>query len=185
MKRLVAKGLRTRPETNPKLNTPPIDHIIMDLSRVFCRGKGIVGRQVTPFVLGRVAELSQGASLRANIALIKNNARVAAQLAANLAGKRGLNPSKGSPFEPQKRQFSTTSAAPGGQTPRKRPVSWSLKGPLAEFHWSSLVYIILGCYWRIDRWFCGQDLCPKNWGKPHGKSIAALRLAACGFDQGR
>ena len=45
---------------------------------------GASGRAVTPFVLGRLHELSDGATLRANIALVLHNARVAAQLAAAL-----------------------------------------------------------------------------------------------------
>ena len=43
------------------------------------------GAAVTPFLLKRVAELTGGASLRANIALIKHNARVGAQIAVALA----------------------------------------------------------------------------------------------------
>jgi pseudouridine-5'-phosphate glycosidase len=39
------------------------------------------GRDLTPFLLARMAERSQGATLRANIALLENNARVAAQIA--------------------------------------------------------------------------------------------------------
>lgn len=45
----------------------------------------IVGREVTPFVLARLAELTEGASVRANIALLKNNVTVAAQIAKALA----------------------------------------------------------------------------------------------------
>lgn len=47
--------------------------------------KGVLGRDVTPFLLKRVNELTKGASLIANIALIKNNARIGAQIAAELA----------------------------------------------------------------------------------------------------
>uniref|UniRef100_A0A915N876 Carbohydrate kinase PfkB domain-containing protein n=1 Tax=Meloidogyne javanica TaxID=6303 RepID=A0A915N876_MELJA len=43
--------------------------------------KNIFGNKVTPFVLKRVAELSGGESLRLNISLLENNARIAAQLA--------------------------------------------------------------------------------------------------------
>src|SRR3989475_5980490 len=39
----------------------------------------INGRDLTPFLLARMAELSEGATLRANVALLENNARVAAQ----------------------------------------------------------------------------------------------------------
>lgn len=42
--------------------------------------------QVTPYLLNRIAELSGEESLRANLALLKNNARVAAQIAVALAG---------------------------------------------------------------------------------------------------
>jgi hypothetical protein len=43
------------------------------------------GRDVTPFLLARVNELTHGKSLVANIALIKNNAKVGAQIAASFA----------------------------------------------------------------------------------------------------
>lgn len=43
--------------------------------------KGIKGKEVTPFLLGRVKELTDGKSLEANIALVKNNAKIGAQLA--------------------------------------------------------------------------------------------------------
>jgi pseudouridine-5'-phosphate glycosidase len=44
----------------------------------------VTGRDLTPFLLARMAELSHGATLRANIALLENNARVAAQIANQL-----------------------------------------------------------------------------------------------------
>jgi pseudouridine-5'-phosphate glycosidase len=47
--------------------------------------KGISGKAVTPFLLARVAELTGGDSRRANIALLVNNARVGAQVAAALS----------------------------------------------------------------------------------------------------
>lgn len=43
------------------------------------------GQNVTPFLLSRVAELTGGDSLRANISLLLNNARVAAEVARQLA----------------------------------------------------------------------------------------------------
>lgn len=46
--------------------------------------KKIEGRQVTPFLLAKVKELTDGKSLEANIALIKNNARVGAKIALSL-----------------------------------------------------------------------------------------------------
>jgi len=41
----------------------------------------IRGQAVTPFLLKRVSELTQGHSLRANLSLLLNNARIAAQIA--------------------------------------------------------------------------------------------------------
>ncbi len=45
---------------------------------------GIAGKNVTPFLLGKVKELTKGKSLDANIALVKNNARVGAKIAVAL-----------------------------------------------------------------------------------------------------
>jgi pseudouridine-5'-phosphate glycosidase len=50
----------------------------------------IAGRDVTPFLLARMSERSAGATLRANIALLENNARVAAEIAGALS-RRSVN----------------------------------------------------------------------------------------------
>ncbi|MBF0779590.1 MULTISPECIES: pseudouridine-5'-phosphate glycosidase [unclassified Granulicatella] len=42
---------------------------------------GIVGKDITPFLLGKIVEKTDGKSLEANIKLVKNNAKVGAQLA--------------------------------------------------------------------------------------------------------
>ena len=47
--------------------------------------KGIKGKESTPFLLARVAELTGGDSLASNIQLVYNNAKVAAQAAVKLA----------------------------------------------------------------------------------------------------
>ena len=44
--------------------------------------KGIHGKEATPFLLAKVKELTGGDSLAANIQLVLNNARLAAQTAA-------------------------------------------------------------------------------------------------------
>ena len=44
---------------------------------------GVSGKEVTPFILKTIAEKSNGESLEANIALIKNNAKLAAQIAVS------------------------------------------------------------------------------------------------------
>ncbi|MFK9090320.1 pseudouridine-5'-phosphate glycosidase [Bacillus salipaludis] len=45
--------------------------------------KHISGKNVTPFLLGKVKELTEGKSLDANIALVKNNADIGAQIAVS------------------------------------------------------------------------------------------------------
>jgi pseudouridine-5'-phosphate glycosidase len=53
-----------------------IDEAIMDMNR-----RGITGKETTPFLLARIAERTQGKSLNANIELVLNNARLAADVA--------------------------------------------------------------------------------------------------------
>ena len=45
------------------------------------KAQNIIGKNVTPFLLKRLAEITQGRSLIANIALVKNNAKLAAEIA--------------------------------------------------------------------------------------------------------
>jgi pseudouridine-5'-phosphate glycosidase len=47
---------------------------------------GIAGASLTPFLLARVAEITEGRSLRANVALLENNAAIAAEIAVAAAG---------------------------------------------------------------------------------------------------
>jgi len=49
----------------------------------------ITGKAVTPYLLARINELSQGRSLKSNIALVRNNARLAARVAVLLAARPG------------------------------------------------------------------------------------------------
>ena len=42
-------------------------------------------KELTPFLLARINELSKGESLKANIELVKNNARLAARMAVAYA----------------------------------------------------------------------------------------------------
>jgi pseudouridine-5'-phosphate glycosidase len=50
---------------------------------------GVTGGAVTPFVLERVAKGTGGRTIRANVALVGDNARVAARLAVALASSAG------------------------------------------------------------------------------------------------
>ncbi|MCS6759105.1 MAG: pseudouridine-5'-phosphate glycosidase, partial [Candidatus Devosia euplotis] len=50
--------------------------------------EGVSRKALTPFLLKRIFELTEGKSLVANIALVENNAMVAAQIAVALAAQR-------------------------------------------------------------------------------------------------
>ena len=52
------------------------------------KNQGIKGKDTTPFLLKAIAEATLGKSLTANIALVENNARVAAQIAKAYSQKR-------------------------------------------------------------------------------------------------
>lgn len=67
----------------PEQDEIPFEEIQMVIDKALREAKeaGIHGQQVTPFLLSRVSELSEKKSLRANLALLKNNARIAAQIA--------------------------------------------------------------------------------------------------------
>ncbi|MEO0994250.1 MAG: pseudouridine-5'-phosphate glycosidase, partial [Pseudomonadota bacterium] len=50
--------------------------------------RGIAGKEVTPFLLEQVLHLTAGRSLEANVALVKNNAVLAARIARSLSAAR-------------------------------------------------------------------------------------------------
>jgi pseudouridylate synthase len=47
--------------------------------------RGVMGKEVTPFLLSRIVELSGGASLETNVRLFHNNVRLACRIAAECA----------------------------------------------------------------------------------------------------
>jgi pseudouridine-5'-phosphate glycosidase len=57
-----------------------MDPIIDQASRE-AQDKGIHGQKLTPFLLQRINDLTKGRSMRANLSLLLNNARLAAQIA--------------------------------------------------------------------------------------------------------
>jgi pseudouridylate synthase len=67
---------------------PPADQMEAAIAQALdeARAQGIKGKAMTPFLLARVSALTGEASLRANLALLENNARVAAEIAVALAG---------------------------------------------------------------------------------------------------
>ncbi len=78
--------------TNP---VPETDAILMsEMEPIIAKAsieaikRGIHGQKLTPFLLGRISELTEGKSLRTNLALLLNNARLAAQIAEAMSGKK-------------------------------------------------------------------------------------------------
>lgn len=65
----------------------PADEIqdVIDEALAELDARGIGGQEVTPFLLGRIVEQTGGRSLEANIALVRNNAALAAQIAVAYA----------------------------------------------------------------------------------------------------
>ena len=60
---------------------------VLDKALMEAEQKGISGRELTPYLLARASVLSSGATLKANIALLEKNARVAAEIALALSQK--------------------------------------------------------------------------------------------------
>lgn len=67
---------------------PPADQMHAAVARALAEAgeSGVKGKALTPFLLSRVSELTGEVSLRANLALLENNARVGAEIAVALAG---------------------------------------------------------------------------------------------------
>ncbi len=57
----------------------------IDAAQAAAQENGVSGKAVTPFLLQKILELTDGASLKTNIALVENNARLAAKIARALA----------------------------------------------------------------------------------------------------
>ena len=67
-----------------ELDPAELDSVLSDaLSE--CESAGITGAAITPFVLGRIAQVTDGRSIPANLALAENNASVAAAIAVAVA----------------------------------------------------------------------------------------------------
>lgn len=62
---------------------------IVDRALAEAAEKGIAGKAVTPYLLGRIFELTEGRSLQTNIALVLNNAQLAARVARELSALAG------------------------------------------------------------------------------------------------
>ncbi|MDV4167996.1 pseudouridine-5'-phosphate glycosidase [Rhodovulum sp. FJ3] len=76
---------------NPIPETDEIPHgeigPIIEQALIAAEQQGIAAKEVTPFLLGHILNLTAGASLTANIALVRNNARLAARIATEIAAQ--------------------------------------------------------------------------------------------------
>ncbi|MGL4415497.1 pseudouridine-5'-phosphate glycosidase [Roseinatronobacter monicus] len=77
---LVANPIPVADELPSAMLAPLIDTALRE-----AQAQGISAKDVTPFLLRRIFELTDGASLAANISLVRNNARLAAEIARALA----------------------------------------------------------------------------------------------------
>lgn len=76
---VVANPIPEEYEMNYVVITKAINDAVIE-----AEAKGIRGKETTPFLLARVKELTGGDSLESNIALVYNNAKIAAQLSVEL-----------------------------------------------------------------------------------------------------
>ena len=74
----------------------PADQIqdVIDEALAELGARGIGGQDVTPFLLGRIVENTEGRSLTANVALVRNNAMLAAQIAVAYAELNSTRPTR-------------------------------------------------------------------------------------------
>ena len=79
---LVANPIRIIDEIAAATLAPIIKHAVSEAANA-----NITGKAVTPFLLNRIFELTNGASLTANIALVRGNARLAAAIAVALVSR--------------------------------------------------------------------------------------------------
>ncbi|HUW68722.1 MAG TPA: pseudouridine-5'-phosphate glycosidase [bacterium] len=73
---VIANPIPAEYEMPPAVINAAIEQALSDASSA-----GVCGKDVTPFLLARVKDLTGGDSLESNIALVMNNARLAAELA--------------------------------------------------------------------------------------------------------
>ncbi len=71
----------------PSSSEIPLDEVeaILALALADAERQNITGKRITPFLLSRMSDASEGRTLAANVALLENNARVAAEIAVSLS----------------------------------------------------------------------------------------------------
>jgi pseudouridine-5'-phosphate glycosidase len=75
------------------MNAAEVAEAVRDCEDAAARD-GVRGKALTPYLLSRLAERTEGASLRANLALLESNARLAAEVAVAAARATGARSSR-------------------------------------------------------------------------------------------
>lgn len=81
---LIANPVPQPDEISQETMNPIIEKAIAE-----AQAQNVSQKKVTPFLLARIFELTDGASLVTNIALVRNNARLASEIAAEISSQRG------------------------------------------------------------------------------------------------
>ena len=78
------------PNPIPEANEIPAEIMGGYIGEAIARAteKGVTGKAVTPFLLSELLDITKGESLKANIALVENNARLAAKIAVAVSATR-------------------------------------------------------------------------------------------------
>ncbi|UMM40898.1 hypothetical protein L5515_017393 [Caenorhabditis briggsae] len=100
--------------------------------------RNIASQSVTPFILARVNELTKGASMATNIALLENNASIAGRLAAKMHEKR--------PITSVSKNHTSSSSSP------RKPKVVSVGAAIVDFEAITSEYV------KVRKIY-------KNWGK--------------------
>jgi len=77
---LVTNPIPEEYSMDPEVINKAIDEAVDEANR-----RGVKGKQITPFLLSRIKDITGGDSLASNIRLVYNNAQLAARVAAELA----------------------------------------------------------------------------------------------------
>jgi pseudouridine-5'-phosphate glycosidase/pseudouridine kinase len=104
------------------------------------KNEGISGAKVTPYVLDKVQQLTGGESLESNIALVMNNARIAAEIAVDYANLLGQNDAVRQSARVDRVYMSSTASkadataqvAPRAAPPAPAPVESAMASKAAE-----------------------------------------------------
>ena len=74
--------------TEFEIDRSELESILADALKL-ANERGVIGKEITPFLLSQMSEQSGGRTLTANIALLENNARVATSVAAAIISNNG------------------------------------------------------------------------------------------------